>query len=312
MGIPCYSMIQQHIMHQKRRILKKGHQFSRIHLLTFLLLRFIQHRLHNLVLHHLRQKMHLYLSQLLKKRQNSQKLHKKCHEERKSHPPRSQHKIAFHMLCGKNKSPQMTPQLQPGPVKVRFIDAWGKPIVQNPPIMQETAEQGTAKITIKIPGLPNKIITVPPKVKEVLPCQKYPTLASRLACPPPIIAPPMLVSLTAEEMETSIASQEIVETTHTSTRVSLFKTARKKLRAKFVQAHQKLWIAKNIHNIILHRKKMCHLHTKNYSLWNIRKEVLFASSPLLHLCPHANLPPEDMSDSELSHTSGFFAIHSRK
>ena len=214
----------------------------------------------------------------------------------------------------KNKSPQMTPQLQPGPVKVRFIDAWGKPIVQNPtpPIMQETAEQGTAKITIKIPGLPNKIITVPPKVKEVPPCQKYPTLASRLACPPPIIAPPMLVSLTAEEMEMSIASQEIVETTHTSTRVSLFKTACKKLCAKFVQARQKLWIAKNIRNIILQRKKLHHLYTKNYSLWNTQKEVLFASSPLLHLCPHANLPPEDMSDSELSHTTVVSsAIHSR-
>ena len=199
----------------------------------------------------------------------------------------------------------MTPQLQSGPVKVRFIDAWGKPIVQNPtpPVMQETAEQGTAKITIKIPGLPNKIITVPPKVKEVLPCQKYPTLASRLACPPPIIAPPMLVSLTAEEMETSIASQEIVETTHTSPRVSLFKTASKKLRAKFVQARQKFRIAKNIRNIISQRKKLRHLYTKNYSLWKTQKEVLFASSPLLHLCPHANLPPEDMSDSELSHTT---------
>ena len=100
-GIPCYSMIQQHIMHQKGRILKEGHQFSRIRLLTFLLLRFLQHRLHNLVLHHLRQKIHLCLSQLLRKRQNSQMLHEKCHKERKSHPPRSQHKIAFHMLCGK-------------------------------------------------------------------------------------------------------------------------------------------------------------------------------------------------------------------
>ena len=206
----------------------------------------------------------------------------------------------------KNKPPPMaTPRLQPGPVKVKFIDAWGKPIAQKPTLspVQENTEQGTAKITIKIPGLPNKIITVPPKVKEVPACQKYPTLASRLACLPPMVAPHMIVSMTAEEMETSIASQETVETTCSSTTVSLFRTARKKLRAKFVQAHHKFRVAKSVHNIISQRKKLRQLYRKNYSIWKAQKEILLASSPLLHLCPHANLPPEDMSDSELSHTT---------